>query len=87
MKNRPAAARACAAFALVLPALLASPARSALLQVGAGHSLKGPSAAAAIAADGDVIEIEAGTYLGDVAVWRANDLTIRAVGGRVRLPG
>lgn len=35
--------------------------------------------------DGDTIEIDAGTYLRDVAVWTQNDLTIRAVGGRVKL--
>ncbi|MCD6680913.1 MAG: hypothetical protein LT102_09710 [Burkholderiaceae bacterium] len=41
--------------------------------------------AASIAGDGDVVEVEAGTYSGDVAVWRQASLAIRAVGGRVRL--
>jgi len=31
------------------------------------------------------VEIAAGVYSGDVAVWRANDLTLRGVGGRPQL--
>lgn len=45
------------------------------LSVGPDHPLKQPSAAAAVARDGDVIEIEPGTYV-DCAVWVANGLTI-----------
>jgi hypothetical protein len=56
-----------------------------LLQVGPGRSLKTPSRAAAIAKDGDTIEIDAGLYSGDVATWTRNDLTIRGVGGRAHL--
>jgi hypothetical protein len=56
-----------------------------VLQVGPGHELKAPSAAAKIARDGDTIEIEAGLYAGDAAVWTQNGLTIRAVGGRAHL--
>ncbi len=41
--------------------------------------------AASIAGDVDVVEVEAGIYPSDVAVWRQASLTIRAVGGRVRL--
>ena len=44
-----------------------------------------PSAAAAVARDGDTVEIQAGDYRGDVAVWRQNGVTIRGVGGRPRL--
>ena len=40
-----------------------------------------PSQAARDAVDGDVIEILTGTYPRDAAVWKQNDLTIRAVGG------
>lgn len=57
-----------------------------VLRVGARRTLKVPSAAAAVARDGDTILIDAGTYPGDVATWRANGLTLRAEGGRVRLP-
>jgi hypothetical protein len=57
----------------------------AVLRVGAKRELKRPSAAAKIARDGDVIEIDAGTYDGDAAVWRQHRLTIRGVGGRPHL--
>jgi hypothetical protein len=60
-------------------------ARPAVLRVGAKRELKRPSAAAQIARDGDVIEIDAGTYGGDAAVWRQHRLTIRGVGGRAHL--
>jgi hypothetical protein len=60
-------------------------ARPMVLRVGAGQELKRPSAAARIARDGDVIEIDAGVYEGDAAVWRQHRLTIRGVGGRAHL--
>lgn len=41
--------------------------------------------AAALARDGDIVEIQAGVYEGDVAVWTQRRLRIRAVGGRVVL--
>jgi hypothetical protein len=56
-----------------------------VLRVGAGRELKRPSAAAQVARDGNIIEIDAGVYNGDAAVWRQSQLTIRAVGGRVQL--
>ncbi len=56
-----------------------------VLRVGAERELKSPSAAAEIARDGDVIEIDAGLYEGDAAVWRQHRLTIRGLGGRARL--
>lgn len=55
------------------------------LHVGPLHQYKVPSAAAAAAQDGDTIEIEAGEYLGDVAVWAANHLTLRGVNGMAHL--
>ncbi len=57
-----------------------------VLRVGSRRALKAPSAAAAVVRDGDTVLIDAGTYPGDVATWRANGLTLRAVGGRVVLP-
>ena len=56
-----------------------------ILSVGPGKAFSVPSKAAKVARDGDIIEILAGTYRGDVAVWRANNLVIRGVGGRVVL--
>lgn len=55
------------------------------IRVGPGHRLRSLAEAAASARDGDVFEVEAGDYPGDVAVWHQNDITVRAVGGRVRL--
>ena len=56
-----------------------------MLRVGPSHEIKTPSAAAAAAQDGDTIEIEAGEYSGDVAVWSANRLTLRGVNGMAHL--
>ena len=56
-----------------------------VLRVGPGMQYTEPSQAAAVAHDGDVVEIAAGTYTGDVAVWKANQLTLKGVGGRVIL--
>jgi len=55
------------------------------MRVGPQHELKSPSAAAKVARDGDTVEIEAGLYPGDVAVWRQSNLTLRAIGGRAHL--
>jgi hypothetical protein len=44
-----------------------------------------PSAAAALARDGDTVLIDAGTYVGDVATWTQDDLILRGAGGRARL--
>jgi hypothetical protein len=60
------------------------PVRS-VVRVGPQRELKRPSAAARVARDGDTIEIDAGIYDGDVAVWTQNRLTIRSVGGAAHL--
>ena len=59
--------------------------RATVLRVGRTGQYRMPSQAARAARDGDVIEIAAGDYRGDVAVWRANNLTIRGIGGRAHL--
>jgi hypothetical protein len=56
-----------------------------VIRVGPGRQYTKPSQAAAVAQDGDVIEIDAGEYRGDVASWYANNLTIRGVGGMAHL--
>jgi hypothetical protein len=56
-----------------------------VLAVGPGRTYATPSAAAAAAQPGDIIEIAAGDYVGDVATWYPNDLTICGIGGRARL--
>jgi hypothetical protein len=53
--------------------------------VGPSQRHKTPRAAAAVAQDGDTIEIDAGEYPDDVAVWSANRLTIRGVNGWAHL--
>jgi Right handed beta helix region len=56
-----------------------------VLHVGAGRKLTRPSAAAQVARDGDIVEIDAGVYEGDAAIWTQHGLTIRGVGGRAHL--
>lgn len=55
------------------------------LKVGPRQAVKSLAAAARQAKDGTLIEVDAGDYIADVATWHAHDLTLRAVGGRVRL--
>ena len=52
-----------------------------VLRVGPDKEFRLPSAAARSARDGDVIEIDAGLYEKDVAVWPQHNLTIRGIGG------
>ncbi|MEW5787684.1 MAG: right-handed parallel beta-helix repeat-containing protein [Pseudomonadota bacterium] len=75
------------AFFLVLACLLlgSGPALAQILRVGPGQDLKLPSQAARLAGNDDIVEIEAGDYHGDVAVWRADGLVLRGVGGMARL--
>jgi len=56
-----------------------------IIRVGPEREIKTPSAAAEIATDGAIIEIDAGVYPKDAAVWRQNNLTLRGVGGRAHL--
>jgi hypothetical protein len=56
-----------------------------ILRVGPQLAIRTIAAAAALARDGDIIEIEAGDYMGDAAVWTQSKLTLRGVGGRPRL--
>ncbi len=73
-------------FAWGAGALLTSAAGSAgILQVGPTRKLRKIADAARVAAPGQVIEVDAGTYLADVAVWEQPGLVLRAVGGRARL--
>jgi hypothetical protein len=38
-----------------------------------------------VAKDGNVIEIDAGDYVGDTATWKQNNLIIRGAGGKAHL--
>lgn len=65
---------------------VAGSARSASpLQVGPRRAIKTVARAATLARPGDLIEVDAGEYFADVAVWQSDRVTVRAVGGRVRL--
>jgi len=55
------------------------------LRVGPSETYKTPSAAAAVAQNGDRILIVPGDYRGDVATWSASNLAICGDGGRARL--
>ncbi len=61
------------------------PAEPAVLRVGPGQAIRTLAEAAKQARDGDIVEVDSGDYVGDVAVWRQSKLTIRAASGRVRL--
>ncbi len=56
-----------------------------IITVGPNGSVPTIAQAARIARDGDTVEVQAGEYRGDVAVWTQHHLTIRAVGGRAVL--
>jgi hypothetical protein len=68
----------------VLPAAPATTGRR-VLKVGPQHPLHRPSDAARVAKDNDIIEIEGGRYVGDVAAWTQNGLLLRGVSGRPQL--
>lgn len=51
-----------------------------ILRVGPQQPLRSIAAAAKLAADGDTIEVEAGDYRADVAIWKQANLTIRGIG-------
>jgi len=55
------------------------------LQVGPTRTIKTIAAAARLAGDNTTIDVDAGDYDGDVAVWTQAHIQLRAVGGRVRL--
>lgn len=55
------------------------------IEVGAQRTIKTLSDASRVARDGDIVEVDAGDYHQDVAVWTQNDLTLRARNGRARL--
>lgn len=56
-----------------------------MMQVGPQRLIKTLAHAASLAVSGTVIEVDAGEFVGDVAVWTQDRLTIRTVGGRVKL--
>jgi hypothetical protein len=59
--------------------------KQVVMQVGPGRAVTTLREASRLAQDGMLIEVDAGRYFRDVAVWTQNNLTLRAVGGRVQL--
>lgn len=55
------------------------------LHVGANRPIRTIAEAAVLARDGDTVQIDAGSYVNDVAIWQQDNLTLRANGGRVLL--
>lgn len=82
---KPQQGRIKVGFILFLAVGMCVTAGAATLQVGPGKPYSAPCAAIAVAAPGDVIEIDAGLYLGDVCAWYTDDLTLRGVNGRAHL--
>ncbi|HVJ14121.1 MAG TPA: right-handed parallel beta-helix repeat-containing protein, partial [Polyangiaceae bacterium] len=74
-------ARTIVPRAVVTIVALGSPAGADTLTVGPAGDHATPCAAFAAAADGDLIEIAAGDYEGDVCAVTPSGLTIRGVGG------
>jgi hypothetical protein len=58
---------------------------SAILYVGPDRQYKTVRTASEAVQDGDIVEIDCGIYSRDVATWRKNNVTVRAIGGRVHL--
>ncbi len=55
------------------------------LQVGPDKTYTMPMQVASVAQDGDTVEIAAGTYKGETATWRANNLVLRGTATFARL--
>ncbi len=58
---------------------------SRVLKVGPTRAYKTPSEAVAETSDGDTVEIDAGVYERDVAVWNSDNLYVKGIGGRAHL--
>ena len=74
-----------AVASLIVGVAVAAPAAAATLSVGAGKTYATPCKAFAASQTGDVIEIQGGTYSGDVCAIYKSNLTIRGVNGRPKI--
>jgi Right handed beta helix region len=64
----------------------AAGAAAEVLRVGPERNLQAPSDAAAVAKDGDVVQIDPGDYV-DCAIWRASGLVLKAPDGAAHVRG
>lgn len=76
---------AVSASPLLVLLLATLAAEAATIRVGPHETVRTISEASRLARDGDVVEILAGVYPDDVAVWSQREITIRGVGGIARL--
>lgn len=74
-------------YTIFLLLIFCSSAYSRIVQVGSGKQFTLPSQAltSAFVQDGDTVEIDAGTYTGDVCYFSKNNLLIRGVGSYAHL--
>jgi hypothetical protein len=75
----------CAALALGGWAAARASGPGTVHEVGPGRMFGTIAQAAQAARDGDTVLVQAGDYRADVAIWAQRQLSLRAVGGRVRL--
>lgn len=61
------------------------PERGQIVQVGPQRAIRTLAEASRVATNGDTIEVDAGEYYRDVAIWTQSDLTLKAIDGRARL--
>lgn len=80
-----ASRRAVTASLALLGLGLAGGASAATLTVGPGMAYSTPCKAFAAAANGDLVQISAGTYVGDVCGIYRHNLVIRGINGRPRI--
>lgn len=73
------------AMALTLLPFLCSNAGATVWPVGPGKTYQKPSQVSNLVQDGDTVRIDAGTYVGDVAFWKANELLLQGEGGMAHL--
>lgn len=72
-------------MAIALTGLAGTGHAQTVIRVGPSHAIKSIALAATMARDGDTFEVDAGDYRGDIAVWTKDNITLRAIGGRVKL--
>ena len=65
----------------VLLGLLVPVLDAAVWKVGPGRTHTAPSKVASLVADGDTVDIDAGTYAGEASVWSRHRLVLRGRGG------
>lgn len=59
----------------------ASTSSARVFKVGSKRFYKNPSQVAKLLQDKDIVEIDAGIYIGDVAIWKQSGITLKGVGG------